>query len=378
MIDSFVFKDGKQLRRGYTTGTCAAAAAKASAWMLLSSQEMKSVHLVTPSGMELELPVLNICRNESQVSCAIQKDSGDDPDITDGALIYAAVSLIPEPEIKIDGGIGVGRVTKKGLDQPVGTAAINSVPRQMIRENLEEVCRVMDYHKGLSVIISVPDGEKLAQKTFNSRLGIEGGISILGTSGIVEPMSDQALIDTIRLELQQRKSNGADRILLTPGNYGMNFLKKNIAIDSQLPVMTSNFIGEALDCCTNLGFKEVLLVGHIGKLVKIAGGMLNTHSRYGDCRMEIITAHAAAVGLKSEKAVEILNGATCDDALRILDEEGLQDAVLERLISKISENLNRRTNGNPIVGVMIFSNVYGKLAETENAAAILSRIQEEG
>ena len=373
-MDSFVVKDGKQLRLGYTTGSCAAAAAKAAARMLLSGETVEMIRLLTPKGITLELPVLEITRGSDSVSCAIRKDSGDDPDVTNGTLIFASVSLASGNEILIDGGKGVGRVTKPGLDQPVGAAAINSVPRRMIRENLHEVCELLDYHGGLSVVISVPEGEKLAQRTFNSRLGITGGISILGTSGIVEPMSDQALIDTIRLEINQRRAVGKRYVLLTPGNYGKTFLENELGVDPAVPVMTSNFIGDALDSCKEAGFEGVLLVGHIGKLVKIAGNMMNTHSRYGDCRMEIMTSNAAACGLSQEKAAEMLECATCDDALRILKEEDLSEKTLACLMERISANLNHRTGGKPPVEAVIFSNVYGILAETENAESLKQRI----
>ena len=376
-MDSFVVKDGKKLRLGYTTGSCAAAAAKAAAIMLLSGRKIESIRLTTPKGIPLDLPVTDITRGDEFVSCAIRKDSGDDPDVTDGAMIYAKVTRIPEKQIIIDGGSGVGRVTKRGLDQPVGAAAINSVPRRMIRENLEEVCGMLDHREGLSVIISVPDGEKIAQKTFNPRMGIIGGISILGTSGIVDPMSEQALTDTIRLELKQRRAEGKQYALLTPGNYGKDFLQKTFGIDPAIPVMTSNFIGDALDGCRELEFRGVLLVGHIGKLVKTAGGMLNTHSRYGDCRMEILAAYAAASGLSAEKTAEVLECAACDDALRICREEGVYDAVLKRLTARTSAQLNHRTAGKPPVEVLIFSNVFGILGETENARTLLEKIKGE-
>ena len=376
-IDSYVTKDGKQLRLGYTTGSCAAAAAKAAAWMLLSGSLRDSISLQTPKGIRLDLPVLETSRGKDSVSCAIRKDSGDDPDITDGALIFASVSRRAEPGIFIDGGKGVGRVTKPGLDQPVGAAAINSVPRQMIRENLAEVCETLDHQGGLSVIISVPEGEKLAEKTFNPRLGIVGGISILGTSGIVEPMSDQALIDTIRLELRQRRINGADSVLLTPGNYGMDFLTGELHINPKLPVMTSNFIGDALDACKEFGFRSVLLVGHIGKMVKIAGGMLNTHSRYGDCRMEILASYAGACGMNSSLIKEMLGCVTCDEALRILKLCDLDKAVLSHLSDRISFHLNHRTAGQPEVECIVFSKVHGLLCETRNAKSFLRNLREE-
>ena len=219
-MEEYLVKDGKRLRLGYTTGSCAAAAAKAAAWMLLTGRRKESICLQTPKGIELNLKVLDIQMLADEARCAIQKDSGDDPDVTRGTLIFAAVRKSATPGVTIDGGEGVGRVTKPGLDQPGGAAAINSVPRKMIEENVREVCMLVGYDGGIDVTISAPEGEALAKKTFNPRLGIEGGISILGTTGIVEPMSEQALLDTIHVELRQRRENGADYILLAPGNYG--------------------------------------------------------------------------------------------------------------------------------------------------------------
>ena len=376
-MEEYIVKGGKKLRLGYTTGSCAAAAAKAAAWMLLTGKPKEHIQLDTPKGISLNLDVLQISMEKDTVSCAIEKDSGDDPDITKGSLVFAQVTCTETPEITIDGGQGVGRVTKGGLDQPVGAAAINSVPRQMIRENLEEVCRLTDYHGGLSVVISVPDGEQLAKKTFNPRLGIVGGISILGTTGIVEPMSEQALVDTIRVELRQRRANGAEYVLLTPGNYGSDYIQKGIGIDPKLAVLTSNFIGESLDICKELGFKGALLIGHIGKLVKIAGGMLNTHSKYGDCRMDIMAAHAGAAGLPAAEIAQMLNCATCDDAVRILKECNLCTQTLERISDRIAFIMEHRVAGEMKTGAILFSKEYGFLTETKNARSLLKLITEE-
>lgn len=374
LMDEYLVKDGRRLRMGYTTGSCAAAASKAAAWMLLTGKRKESIQLDTPKGLTLNLDVLQIGMGTDWVSCAIEKDSGDDPDVTKGSLVFAHVSRTHHPGIAIDGGKGVGRVTKRGLDQPVGAAAINSVPRQMIRENLEEVCRLTDYRGGLSVVISVPDGEQLAKKTFNPRLGIVGGISILGTTGIIEPMSEQALVDTIRVELNQRKANGAEYVLLTPGNYGADYIKQGIGIDPALAVLSSNFIGQSLDICKELGFKGVLLVGHVGKLVKIAGGMLDTHSKYGDCRMEIMAAHAAAVGLPAARVAEMLDCVTCDDAIRVLEECRLREQVFERLLNRISFILDQRVGSEMKTGAILFSKEYGFLGETKDAQLLLKMI----
>jgi cobalt-precorrin-5B (C1)-methyltransferase len=245
----------------------------------------------------------------------------------------------------------------------------------MIRENVEEVMRLTDYRGGLSVVISAPEGETLAKKTFNPRLGIVGGIFILGTTGIVEPMSEKALVDTIRVELNQRKANGAEYVLLTPGNYGSDFIHKELGLDMKLAVQVSNFIGDALDICKELNFKGALLIGHVGKLVKIAGGMMNTHSKYGDCRMEILAAHAGAAGVSAEMVAEILDCVACDDVLRILKESSYYEKTLSRVTEKVEFHLQHRVDVME-VGTLLFSKEYGILGKTDNTEKLLQRIVE--
>ena len=376
-MEQTIRKDGKRLRLGYTTGSCAAAAAKAAAWMLLTGRRREQISLLTPKGIELHLSVEEISRDPDSVSCAIRKDSGDDPDVTKDTLIFATVQKSAAPGISIDGGFGIGRVTKPGLDQPVGNAAINSVPRQMIRENLEQVCRLCDYRGGLNVLISAPDGEKLANKTFNPRLGIVGGISILGTTGIVEPMSEQALVDTIRVELRQRRAEGQQTALLTPGNYGFDFLRQELGLDGAKAVLVSNFIGDALDLCGELGFRQILLVGHIGKLVKLAGNMMNTHSKYGDCRMELLASYGAASGLPAAQTADLLQCVACDEGIRILKEQGCCTETMTRLTGRVEENLRRRAGDGVRIGAILFSKEYGILGETSDARQLLNTVLEE-
>lgn len=373
-MEQYIEKDGKQLRLGYTTGSCAAAAAKAAAWMLLTGRRKENISLMTPKGIGLNLAVREITMEADAVSCAVEKDSGDDPDVTGGALIFARVSRTETSGVTIDGGFGVGRVTKPGLDQPVGNAAINSVPRRMIRENLEEVMTACDYPGGLEVTISVPLGEELAKKTFNPRLGIVGGISILGTTGIVEPMSEAALVDTIRVELKQKRASGAEYVLLTPGNYGAEFIRDNLKIDPKTAVQVSNFIGDAIDICRELGFRGVLLIGHIGKLVKLGGNMMNTHSRYGDCRLPILTAMAAAEGLPANRAAQMLGCVSCDDGLRILREEAILEPTMVRLLEAIRCNIQYRAGEKMEMGCATFSKEYGILGITENTPALTKKI----
>lgn len=379
-MEQFVYKNHQKLRYGYTTGSCAAAAAKAAAYMLLSGQDAPYVNLMTPKQIPLHLQVLDTVRKERSVSCAIEKDGGDDPDVTNGIRIYAEVSYTEQPcvdgsNIRIDGGKGVGRVTKPGLEQPVGAAAINKVPRQMIRENLEEVCRQFGYKGSLQVIISIPEGEALAAKTFNPRLGIVGGISVLGTSGIVEPMSEQALIETIRVEIRQKLANGMEYLLIVPGNYGIDFLEEyGHGLSLEDAVKCSNFVGEALDAAVEFGAKGVLLIGHIGKFVKLAGGIMNTHSHNADARMELLTVHAALLGAPVELLQKMMECVTTDDVLKYLQEADLTAPVMERLMERMEFYVNHRVQNQLELGVITFSKVYGILGQTGKVPDLVGKI----
>ena len=370
-MEEYLIKDGKKLRLGYTTGSCAAAAAKAAAWMLLTGQRKERIQLQTPKGITLDLQVCDIRMEPERVSCATEKDSGDDPDVTKGMHITATVSRRREPGVLIDGGKGVGRVTKPGLDQPVGNAAINSVPRQMIRENVEQVVRAADYHGGLDVVISAPGGEEIARKTFNPRLGIEGGISILGTSGIVEPMSEEALVGSIQVEIRQKVASGARYLLVTPGNYGETFLREHMTLPFSESVKCSNFVGQTIDMAQQMGVKGILFVAHIGKFVKVAAGIMNTHSRWADGRGEILAANALRAGISREAALEILEAATTEEALSVVVREGLLDAVMEQLTTRIHDHLNRRAGANCLLGAVLYSNQWGYLGQTESAEELI-------
>ena len=362
------------MRYGFTTGSCAAAAAKATAYMLLSGRQKNTITIETPKGIPYTAEILEITRGEKAVQCAVRKDGGDDPDITSGALIYAEVSLTDHTRIQatdtrihIDGGIGVGRVTKPGLDQPVGNAAINHVPREMIAKEVLEVCDLMDYKGNLQVIISVPEGKAIAKQTFNPRLGIVGGISILGTSGIVEPMSNQALLDTIRVELNQRRAEGFDYIAVAPGNYGLDFMKKAYGYDLDKSVKCSNFIGVTIDMAVECGFTRMLLTGHIGKLIKVAGGIMNTHSKEADCRMELLSAFAIHEGAGADVAAKILDCVATEEAVRLLREAGKQQEVLDYAMERIMFYLNKRAGGRMQIDCIMYDNTFGELAKSKEA-----------
>ena len=373
--NSEVWVEQKKMRTGYTTGSCAAAAAKAAVCMLLSGEVIQQVRLMTPKGVELDLEVEQIQRRQHGVRCAVRKDSGDDPDVTNGIYVYAEVRKEPEPGIYLDGGEGIGRITKKGLEQPVGAAAINRVPRQMILEAVKEQSIRYGYQGGLSVIISAPEGKKLAAKTFNPRLGIENGISILGTSGIVEPMSEKALTDTIFLEMKMLKENGIDRCCVVPGNYGRDFLAEQLGVDTDQAVKCSNYIGETIDAAVNLEMRSLLLIGHIGKLIKVAAGVMNTHSRQADCRMEVLAAYAAAEGASAECVQAILSCITTTEALDLLKEKGILSGVMERVMERIEFHLCHRAGGSLQVEAIVFSTEDGILGKTKRAEALLKEIR---
>ncbi len=371
-FEHYVRSGQRLLRCGYTTGTCAALAARGAAELLLAGCAPRTVCLTTPKGWPVEV-LPRYCRMEYAAAlCGVEKDAGDDCDITDGMVVEALVARTDAPGIAVDGGEGVGRVTKPGLDQPVGAAAINTVPRRMITEAVAEVCRRLGYAGGLRVEIRIPGGAEAARKTFNPKLGVEGGHSVLGTSGVVEPMSEQALVDTIALEIRQAAA-GHD-LILTPGNYGADFLHAQKLDTLGVPVVKcSNFIGDALDISAAEGMERLLLVGHIGKLVKLAGGIMNTHSRYADCRTELFCAHAAVCGAGQELCAALLQAPTTDACLELLDKAGLRLAVLQRLLDAAAGHLQRRAGETCRTGLIFFSNQYGLLGLSDTAKEILAQ-----
>ena len=364
------------MRYGFTTGSCAAAAAKAAAYMLLTGQRKTEIAIETPKGIPYNAKIMDIRCGENAVSCGVEKDGGDDPDVTTGAWIYAKVSRLEkvsceeenrEQEIVIDGGAGVGRVTRPGLDQPVGNAAINHVPREMIKREVLEVCRAVDYRGSLQVEISVPKGEELGRNTFNPRLGIVGGISILGTSGIVEPMSSQALLDTIQAELRQRRAMGFRYAAVSPGNYGLDFMRETYGYDLDRSIKCSNFIGETIDMAVGLGFQKMLLAGHVGKLVKVAGGIMNTHSREADCRMELLAACAIKEQVDPSQIRKVLDCATTEEAIPILKESGKLQHVMDRVAERVCYYMERRAGGRMEADCILYANGFGELAKSREA-----------
>ena len=355
------------MRNGFTTGSCAAAAAAAAASMLFEKKKINTVDIVTPAGVVFSPKLEDVkleAGSDAYASCAVRKDAGDDPDITDKMLIYATVSLIDDEKdrVVIEGGAGIGTVTRPGLDRPVGDAAINTVPRRMIEDEIRRIASEHGFDGTIKVVISVPEGEKIAAKTFNPKLGIEGGISIIGTSGIVEPMSTKALIDTIAVELRQQKAMGENRAFVSPGNYGLNFMKK-LGYDLDKAVKCSNFIGQTIDIARELGFESMLLVGHVGKLIKLSGGIMNTHSKEADCRMELMAAAAARCNAATDTIKRILDCVSTDEAYGCMIDAGIERECFEYIMGRIDHYLAERSPDMEIE-CMVFSEKYGLLGTT--------------
>lgn len=376
MDDMKIWKGDRLLRCGFTTGSCAAAAAKAAVWMLMTGEDIEYGNIMTPKGVLFTPRIEQIKRSGQRVSCSVQKDGGDDPDATSGLYITATVEVIPGDQVEIDGGEGVGRVTRTGLDQPVGAAAINRVPRRMIEDGIREALAACGKACGIRAVISVEGGEERAKKTFNPRLGIVGGISILGTSGVVIPMSEKALTDTIRLDVKAQIAQGNGYVIAAPGNYGIRYCKEALGIDGEHIVICSNYVGETVDAAAEYGAKGLLLVGHLGKFVKLAAGIMNTHSREADGRMEILAANAIRCGCSMETAADLLGCVTTDEAVRMLGQQGLTEPVMERIVASAQSYLWRRAYEKLDIDIMIYSFEEGLLGATKGAAGMLEKIKE--
>lgn len=393
-MEALVYKDKKMLRRGYTTGTCAALAAQGAVSFLVSGIWPETAELMTPAGQMVRVPLMEKKAGNGAASCAVKKDAGDDPDVTDGLLIFAQARFLPENagnareadhgtgtasarecRVIIDGGEGVGRVTKAGLDQPVGAAAINSVPRRMIEAAVTEVLEEAGLDRPVEILIFVPGGEKTAEKTFNPVLGITGGISILGTSGIVEPMSEEALIETIRAHMQVLRSEGRRFAAAVPGNMGERFLWSYLEREGigKIPaVVCSNFVGRTLDMAGELGFSGFLLAGHLGKLVKLGCGIMNTHSKEGDGRMETLVACALRAGAGTGTLKRIQEANTTEQALEELKAAGILKETMGALLERMDWYMRRRVPEILETGILVFDAAGTLLGATENARDLLA------
>ena len=353
-FDAPVWHNGKALRKGYTTGSCATAAAKVAALMVMRQHLIHQVSIVTPSGVTLNLNVESPHVEGQQGIAAIRKDGGDDIDATHGMLIFARVTLTDSGEITLRGGEGVGTVTRKGIGLPIGSAAINRTPRHTIETAVREA---IGPARGAEVEIFAPEGEERAKKTYNARLGILGGISIIGTTGIVTPMSEESWKRSLALELEMKRAAGLERVVLVPGNHGERFVREQMGIDSQVVVTMSNFVGYMIEESVRLGFRQIVLIGHPGKLVKIAAGIFHTHSHIADGRMETLVAHLALLGAPLELLTLVSECDTTEAAMEHIDAYGFQrlyNHLAERICQRVLERL-RFTQNPPICDAIMFA-----------------------
>lgn len=440
-MNEFVFKNQKKLRCGLTTGTCAAACAQAAMLRLLTGQVRSEVTVRLPESRKRSLDSIAAAQlheeiddnranrgaqqnsdgrsplqqagsaesdtrsSEQRVTLAVyptadggfatRKDAGDDPDVTNGTEIRAYIQVcerVPsrafasaDGRLYLTGGVGVGRVTKPGLEQAIGQSAINRVPRQMIFDAVQQVLDAFEEDACTTrylITISVPAGAELAQRTFNPMLGIEGGISILGTTGIVEPMSEAAIVATIETSIRQVLAmedgdigRSARRILAVPGNYGQRYVEQQLGLRGVPVVEVSNYIGEAIDLAVSYGATDFLLVGNVGKLVKLAAGIMNTHSRVADGRWEIFAAHLALCGGTRAQVAAMREATTTEEMLTRLEEMGLRAPVMASIMGEIEAHMAHRIRGQMNFGVIVYSERFGRVGETAGAARLLDRFQ---
>lgn len=438
-MDTFVYKDHKKLRCGYTTGTCAALAAQGAVRFLLTGSWKETEEIMTPKGIPVCVPLEEKTSGADWAECAVRKDAGDDYDVTNGILVYARAEFVKDKNfyqkvqmshlessesgaagekenpglrledgsqqekekpdqqnaessetlIEIDGGIGIGRVTKPGLDQPVGAAAINSVPRKMIRDAVYALLEEAGEFLPVSITISVPAGVEAARKTFNPVLGIEGGISVLGTSGIVEPMSEEALVETIRTHLNVLRAEGRKWVIAVPGNMGAGFLKGYLTEQNKTSVGSmeafmnslvtmSNFVGRTIDITAELGFSGIMIAGHMGKLVKIGNGIMNTHSREADGRMDTMLSCALSAGTEDLELLRKIQGSnTTDEVMDHLKQAGILDDTIKVFLKRAAWHLAHRSRAEVKTGMIVFGTKGEYLGETEDADMILKNALEE-
>jgi cobalt-precorrin-5B (C1)-methyltransferase len=333
------------LRTGYTTGTCAAAATKAALSILVNGEKLSRVNVSLPKDKQITIDIAWIKHEvDKSVTAAVIKDGGDDPDVTNGAEVCATVSLLDtSSKIVIDGGMGVGRVTKPGLGLEIGKAAINPTPIRMINHAIEEILNQQTHKKyGLSVIISVPKGEEIARKTDNPRLGIIGGISILGTTGIVIPYSTASFAASIRQSIDVSRAMGSDSVILTTGGRSEDFARAiyGNSIADHAYIQIGDFIGFSIKQCAIKKIKKVYVVGFVGKLTKMAMGVKQTHVKGSHVDMNFLSELASRSGANKELVQQIKLANTARHVSELIDQSGFK-VFYDTLCKEVHNHLTK-------------------------------------
>jgi cobalt-precorrin-5B (C1)-methyltransferase len=375
-FEEYVMVAGKKLRKGYTTGSCAAAAAKAAVQMLVTGKPLTSIAIDTPAGIRLDLPVGDCYCDATLTKCSVVKDGGDDPDVTNGLKICAEACYTGGTGITVAAGEGIGTVTQPGLKVPPGRPAINPVPMQMIVKEATEAFRLAPGNppSGVKVTLSVPDGMMAAQRTFNPKLGVVGGISILGSKGIEEPMSKEALKESLALELSLLAHRGMKQAAFVFGNYGESFASEHLNLSRQVLVKVGNEIGFMLEKAVEYQFEAILIIGHIGKLVKVAAGIFQTHSRVADARAEILCAYAALEGAAPAVLNEIYRCRTAEAATAIIRGNGLS-GVLDRIGANAARRCREYLWEQLRIGVVLYANDAALLYQDREARELIEELK---
>lgn len=361
----------KEMKSGYTTGSCAAAGTKA-ALLALQGNVVKEVELYALSGELLYIPIESVEFTADGAKAEVIKDGGDDPDITHGASVFTEVVINPQSKtVNFHAGLGIGIVTQPGLSVEPGQPAINPGPRKMMTQVVQEL---LPQGCGCDITVSIPKGIELAKKTLNPILGIEGGISVIGTTGIVRPMSEEGFKNSLTPQISVAKANGYNDIVFVPGKIGEN-IAKALSLPSKALIQTSNFIGHMLEFAVDEEIKSVLLFGHLGKLVKVAGGIFYTHSKIADARLEIMASYAAMLGMDSTGVKEIFSVKTTEAAMPIIEKYGLvEKGYYDLLAQRASLRSQQHVFNAFTVGTVIVTLKGEILGMDDNAKQIGGRL----
>lgn len=369
----------KQLKGGYTTGACLAAGAKAGAMIMQGEDIGDRVDIVALDGTPLQIPIASVELLAHGVKVEIIKDAGDDPDITNGTSVFITFSFWAQEQLQpvygqsilykqilFEAGQGIGHATKPGLSLAVGEPAINPGPRQLVYNSIKDIIG----DKACLVRVDIPAGTELATKTLNPVLGIEGGISVIGTTGVLRPMSEEAFKNSLVPQIEVAKAAGFTTQIFVPGKIGER-IATSWGLPTEAMVQTSNFIGFMLEAGADHGLERILLFGHIGKLAKVAAGVFHTHNRVGDARLEVLAAYSAAQGMPAEGVQRILQAVTTEEALPVIEEYGLQ-SVYQIIAARASYRAERLLFNRLQVGTVLVT-LHGKLLGMDEKAKEIGR-----